>query len=117
MDNDWFQLESNKEGTRCFGKCWYTHDLHESDIQSDIPITYATATPEIIVLEFDGKTAEMHRGGKICLIDHFKPLWTRNVLKFRLAHLRALGLAPWLVVEIPNLIQKSVIQHKEKCNQ
>ena len=59
MDNDWFQLESNKEGTRCFGKCWYTRDLHESDIQSDIPITYATATPEIIVLEFDGKTAEM----------------------------------------------------------
>ena len=21
-DNDWFRLESNKEGTRWFGKCW-----------------------------------------------------------------------------------------------
>uniref|UniRef100_A0A8I5NW22 Ubiquitin-fold modifier-conjugating enzyme 1 n=1 Tax=Papio anubis TaxID=9555 RepID=A0A8I5NW22_PAPAN len=24
---------------------------------------------------------------------------------------------PWLAVEIPDLIQKGVIQHKEKCNQ
>ena len=26
-DTDWFRLESNKEGTRWFGKCWYVHDL------------------------------------------------------------------------------------------
>jgi len=58
-----------------------------------------------------------HRGGKICLTDHFKPLWARNVPKFGLAHLMALGLGPWLAVEIPDLIQKGVIQHKEKCNQ
>ena len=24
----------------------------------------------------------MYRGGKICLTDHFKPLWGRNVPKF-----------------------------------
>ena len=24
-DNDWFRLESNKEGTRWFGKCWHYH--------------------------------------------------------------------------------------------
>uniref|UniRef100_A0A8D2AP22 Ubiquitin-fold modifier-conjugating enzyme 1 n=1 Tax=Sciurus vulgaris TaxID=55149 RepID=A0A8D2AP22_SCIVU len=34
-DNDWFRLESNKEGTRWFGKCWYIHDLlkYEFDIE------------------------------------------------------------------------------------
>ncbi len=26
-DMDWFRLESNKEGTRWFGKCWHIHDL------------------------------------------------------------------------------------------
>ena len=25
-DNDWFRLESNKEGTRWFGKCWHYHN-------------------------------------------------------------------------------------------
>lgn len=33
------------------------------------------------------------RGGKICLSDHFKPLWARNVPKFGLAHLMALGVS------------------------
>ncbi|XP_063109620.1 ubiquitin-fold modifier-conjugating enzyme 1 isoform X1 [Cavia porcellus] len=82
-----------------------------------IPITYPTTAPEIAVPELDGKTAKMYRGGKICLTDHFKPLWARNVPKFGLAHLMALGLGPWLAVEIPDLIQKGVIQHKEKCKQ
>ncbi|NWZ17185.1 UFC1 enzyme, partial [Agelaius phoeniceus] len=54
------------------------------------------------------------RGGKICLSDHFKPLWARNVPKFGLAHLMALGLGPWLAVEIPDLISKGLIQHKDK---
>ncbi|XP_015706323.1 ubiquitin-fold modifier-conjugating enzyme 1 [Coturnix japonica] len=54
------------------------------------------------------------RGGKICLSDHFKPLWARNVPKFGLAHLMALGLGPWLAVEIPDLVAKGLIQHKEK---
>ncbi|XP_054443567.1 ubiquitin-fold modifier-conjugating enzyme 1 isoform X2 [Pteronotus mesoamericanus] len=103
---------------RWFGKCWYIHDLlkYEFDIEFDIPITYPTTAPEIAVPELDGKTAKMYRGGKICLTDHFKPLWARNVPKFGLAHLMALGLGPWLAVEIPDLIQKGVIQHKEKCN-
>ncbi|XP_028910997.1 ubiquitin-fold modifier-conjugating enzyme 1 [Ornithorhynchus anatinus] len=115
-DNDWFRLESNKEGTRWFGKCWFIHDLlkYEFDLEFDIPVTYPGTAPEIAIPELDGKTAKMYRGGKICLTDHFKPLWARNVPKFGLAHLMALGLGPWLAVEIPDLIQKGLIQHKEK---
>lgn len=33
------------------------------------------------------------RGGKICLTDHFKPLWARNVPKFGIAHAMALGVS------------------------
>lgn len=37
-DNDWFRLESNKEGTRWFGKCWYIHNLlrYEFDVEFDV---------------------------------------------------------------------------------
>lgn len=37
-DNDWFRLESNKEGTRWFGKCWYIHNLlkYEFEIEFDV---------------------------------------------------------------------------------
>ena len=56
-DTDWFQLESNKEGTRWFGKCWYIHDLLKYEF--DIPITYPITAPEIAVPELDGKTAKM----------------------------------------------------------
>ncbi len=85
----------------------------------------------------------MRRGGKICLTDHFKPLWARNVGKFGIAHAMALGvrarrwlsavyraarqyqhppmptqppcaqLAPWLAVEIPDMIAKGSVVHKE----
>ncbi|XP_064331129.1 ubiquitin-fold modifier-conjugating enzyme 1 [Phalacrocorax carbo] len=115
-DNDWFRLESNAEGTRWFGKCWYVHELlkYEFAIEFDIPVTYPSTAPEIAIPELDGKTAKMYRGGKICLSDHFKPLWARNVPKFGLAHLMALGLGPWLAVEIPDLVTKGIIQHKEK---
>lgn len=36
--NDWFRLESNKEGTRWFGKCWHVQDLlkYEFDIEFDV---------------------------------------------------------------------------------
>lgn len=34
-----------------------------------------------------------YRGGKICLTDHFKPLWARNVPKFGIAHAMALGVS------------------------
>lgn len=102
-DNDWFRLESNAEGTRWSGRCWHIHELlkYEFAIEFEIPVTYPNTAPEIAIPELDGKTAKMYRGGKICLSDHFKPLWARNVPKFGLAHLMALGLGPWLAVEIP----------------
>ena len=121
-DNDWFRLESNKEGTKWFGKCWYIHNFlkYEFDIEFDvsiffvyslniykfinflikynfvyiqIPVTYPITAPEIALPELDGKTAKMYRGGKICLTDHFKPLWARNVPKFGIAHAMALGVS------------------------
>lgn len=114
-DNDWFRLESNKEGTKWFGKCWYIQNFlkYEFEIEFDIPVTYPTTAPEIALPELDGKTAKMYRGGKICLTDHFKPLWARNVPKFGIAHAMALGLGPWLAVEIPELIERGVVVHKE----
>ena len=59
-DNDWFQLESKTEGTQCFGKCWYIHDVlnYESDIKFNIPITYPTTAPEITAPELNGKNSE-----------------------------------------------------------
>ncbi|UYV74346.1 UFC1 [Cordylochernes scorpioides] len=113
-DNDWFRLESNKDGTRWFGKCWYIHEMlkYEFEIEFDIPITYPSTSPEIAIPELDGKTSKMYRGGKICLSDHFKPLWARNAPKFGIAHALALGLGPWLAVEVPDLIQKGQIVHK-----
>ncbi|XP_054167286.1 ubiquitin-fold modifier-conjugating enzyme 1-like [Oppia nitens] len=94
-DNDWFRLESNKDGTKWFGKCWFIHELikYEFEIEFDIPVTYPTTAPEIAIPELDGKTAKMYRGGKICTSDHFKPLWARNVPKFGIAHAMALGVS------------------------
>uniref|UniRef100_A0A2I2YHQ3 Ubiquitin-fold modifier-conjugating enzyme 1 n=1 Tax=Gorilla gorilla gorilla TaxID=9595 RepID=A0A2I2YHQ3_GORGO len=112
----WYVENNNNgdnDGTRWFGKCWYIHGLLkcEFDVKFEIPIMYLTTALEIAVPELDGKTAKMYRG------DHFKSLWARNVPKFELAHFMALGPGPWLAVEIPDLIQKRVFQHKEKCNQ
>lgn len=56
-------------------------------------MTYPATAPEIALPELDGKTAKMYRGGKICLTDHFKPLWSRNVPKFGIAHAMALGVS------------------------
>jgi len=116
-DNDWFRLESNKDGTKWFGKCWFIHELikYEFDLEFDIPVTYPTTAPEIAIPELDGKTAKMYRGGKICTSDHFKPLWARNVPKFGISHAMALGLGPWLAVEVPDLITRGIV--KEKQNQ
>ncbi|XP_030834012.1 ubiquitin-fold modifier-conjugating enzyme 1 [Strongylocentrotus purpuratus] len=114
-DNDWFRLESNKDGTRWWGKCWHIQNLlkYEFELEFDIPVTYPATSPEIAIPELDGKTAKMYRGGKICLTDHFKPLWGKNVPKFGIAHAMALGLGPWLAVEIPDLIEKGIVVHKE----
>jgi len=118
-DTDWFRLESNKEGTRWFGKCWHIQDMkkYEFDVEFDIPVTYPTTAPEIALPELDGKTAKMYRGGKICLTDHFKPLWAKYVPKFGIAHAMALGLGPWMAVEIPEMIEKGVITYKEKTSE
>ncbi|KAI6176936.1 Ubiquitin-fold modifier-conjugating enzyme 1 [Aphelenchoides bicaudatus] len=110
-DADWFRIEANEDGTRWFGKCWYFHNMvkYEFDLEFDIPITYPKTAPEIAIPSLDGKTAKMYRGGKICLSDHFKPLWARNVPKFGIAHALTLGLGPWLAVEVPSLIERGVI--------
>lgn len=74
--------------------------------------------PEIAIPDLDGKTAKMYRyvrvcarvhssnvvtndarryfsyrGGKICMTDHFQPLWARNVPRFGIAHALALGVS------------------------
>ncbi|EJW72387.1 Ufm1-conjugating enzyme 1 [Wuchereria bancrofti] len=113
-DLDWFRLESNSDGTRWFGKCWHYHNMlrYEFDVEFDIPVTYPTTAPEIALPELDGKTAKMYRGGRICLSDHFKPLWARNVPKFGIAQAFSLGLGPWLAVEVPDLVDRGMIQPK-----
>ncbi|KAI6188101.1 Ubiquitin-fold modifier-conjugating enzyme 1 [Aphelenchoides besseyi] len=110
-DADWFRIEANEDGTRWFGKCWYYHNMvkYEFEIEFDIPITYPKTAPEIAIPSLDGKTAKMYRGGKICLSDHFKPLWARNAPKFGIAHVLTLGLSPWLAVEVPSLVERGVI--------
>ena len=44
------------------------------------------------------------RGGRICLTDHFKPLWARNVPKFGIAHAMALGVSGKIILESPSSI-------------
>ena len=63
--------------------------------------------------ELDGKTEKMYRGGKICLDAHFRPLWARNTPHFGIAHAMALGMGPWLAVEIPSLVALGRIKHAE----
>ena len=60
-------------------------------------MTYPSTAIEIALPELDGKTAKMYRGGKICLTDHFKPLWAKNVPKFGIAHAFALGVSKVIV--------------------
>ena len=76
--------------------CWFCGALYIYMVcyfHFQMPITYPTTAPEIAIPELDGKTAKMYRGGKICLTDHFKPLWARNVPKFGVAHAMALGVS------------------------
>ncbi|KAI0987211.1 hypothetical protein GJ496_004692 [Pomphorhynchus laevis] len=104
--HDWFQLESNGDGTQWWGKCWHIYEMerYEFKLNFELPITYPLSPPELILPDLDGLTAKMYRGGRICTDDHFVPLWNRNVPKFGIAHALALGLAPWLAVEIPLLV-------------
>ena len=114
--NEWFTIEAaNKTGTRWQGKVWTFHDSikYEFDLEFDIPVSYPSVAPELALPELDGKTEKMYRGGKICLDSHFRPLWARNVPHFGIAHAMALGMGPWLAVEIPMLIANGRLKHPD----
>ena len=85
---------------------------YEFDIEFDVPVTYPATSPEIKIKELEGKTAKMYHGGKICLTIHFNPLWLKNAPRFGIAHALALGLAPWLAAEVPDLVYRGVIVPK-----
>mmetsp|Transcript_89909 Transcript_89909/g.178690 ORF Transcript_89909/g.178690 Transcript_89909/m.178690 type:complete len:165 (-) Transcript_89909:60-554(-) len=112
-DHDWFMLDSNDNGTKWEGSCWYIHDLikYEFKLQFEIPAGYPTVPIELELPELDGKTPKMYRGGKICLDIHFSPLWRNNVPKFGIAHALSLALGPWLAAEIPYLVDTGVVRH------
>ncbi|CAJ1020264.1 Ubiquitin-fold modifier-conjugating enzyme 1, putative [Leishmania lindenbergi] len=107
-DSHWFQLESNPQGTRWYGTCWtyYKNEKYEFEMNFDIPVTYPQAPPEIALPQLEGKTVKMYRGGKICMTTHFFPLWARNVPYFGLSHALALGLGPWLSIEVPAIVEE-----------
>ena len=113
-DEDWFQVsfdKNDKTMTHWTGKCWYylNNQRFDFDIEFDIPVTYPKTAFEIAIPKLDGTTNKMYRGGKICLTDHFKPLWARNVPRFGIAHAMALGLGPWLAAETQELYERGHI--------
>jgi ufm1-conjugating enzyme 1 len=112
QDHHWFNLESNATGTRWYGKCWhyYKQEKYEFDVEFDIPVTYPQTAPEIALPQLEGKTVKMYRGGKICMTTHFHPLWARNVPYFGVSHALALGLGPWLSVEVPAMVEDGVLK-------
>lgn len=79
---------------------------YEFEMRFEIPATYPASNPEIILPELEGKTAKMYRGGKICLSEHFQPLWARNVPGFGIVHALAFGLGPYLASEVPFLVSE-----------
>eukprot|EP00933_Yihiella_yeosuensis_P046841 TRINITY_DN4246_c0_g1_i1.p1 TRINITY_DN4246_c0_g1~~TRINITY_DN4246_c0_g1_i1.p1 ORF type:complete len:170 (+),score=32.47 TRINITY_DN4246_c0_g1_i1:140-649(+) len=110
-DHDWFHVESNDDGTKWNGTCWYVHNLikYEFKLQFEIPAGYPSVPIELELPQLDGKTSKMYRGGKICLDIHFSPLWRNNVPKFGIAHALSLALGPWMAAEIPFLVDSNVI--------
>lgn len=38
---DWFRLESNKEGTKWFGKCWCMHNLLKYEFKVEFEVRLA----------------------------------------------------------------------------
>lgn len=87
VNNVWFGLEYNKEGTWCLENAatLIAPNMSFTSNLTFIPYIHSTSASEISVPEIDGKRRKMYRG------DHFKPLWARNVPKLELAHLMALG--------------------------
>ena len=47
-DNDWFRLESNEQGTKWFGKCWYIHNLlkYEFSVEFDVSTEFTICLKE-----------------------------------------------------------------------
>ena len=115
-DNDWFEISSDESGLKWTGKCWHYEDLlkYEFNVEFEIPVGFPKSAPEIAIPELEGKTVKMYRGGFICLSDHFKPLWAKNSPGFGIAHAMALGLGPWLAVEVPDLVGKGLIKHSSE---
>lgn len=101
-----------RRASRWTGKCWYIHEMvkYEFALEFELPVSYPVTPFEIVLPELDGKTVKMYRGGKICLSDHFKPLWAKNVPRFGIAHALAMGLGPWLAAEVPNLVQTGMLR-------
>jgi len=108
---------------------WLIHNFERYEFKCEFELgpTYPISPPEFVIAELDGKTAKMYRGGKICMTDHFYPLWARtyplldlfrplsifwpgNVPKFGIAHLLCLGVSPWLQVEIPRMADAGKIK-------
>jgi len=111
-DNDWFTINpTNKTCTRWEGKCWTYHQgvKFEFALHFEVPVSYPATCPDLVLPELDGLTAKIYRGGRICLDIHFQPLWARNVPKFGLAHALALGLGPWLSLEVPSLVSAGIL--------
>lgn len=61
-DLDWFRLESNKEGTKWFGKCWYIHNLlkYEFDVEFDVSLSYQGKV-QILRTNFPTDTSNISR--------------------------------------------------------
>merc|ERR1711924_558695 len=47
-DNDWFKLDSNDDGTKWEGSCWYVYNLikYEFKLEFEIPAGYPTVPIE-----------------------------------------------------------------------
>ena len=110
-DEEWFTVTPESNGLRWNGRCWsYFKGLrYEVNFEIIIGVGYPTAPLEILVPDLEGRTVKMYRGGRICTDSHFEPAWQRNAPRFGVAHGLALGLAPWLAVEIPLLADAGVI--------
>eukprot|EP01061_Rhynchopus_euleeides_P037918 TRINITY_DN65234_c0_g1_i1.p2 TRINITY_DN65234_c0_g1~~TRINITY_DN65234_c0_g1_i1.p2 ORF type:complete len:169 (+),score=65.38 TRINITY_DN65234_c0_g1_i1:89-595(+) len=115
QDCHWCTLQSNDQGTKWTGKVWHYHQQvkYEFDLVFEIPVGYPQAAPELALPELEGKTLKMYRGGKICLTQHFQPLWARNVPHFGIAHALSLGMGPWLAAEVPHMVREGYLKPPE----
>ena len=53
-DTDWFRLESNKEGTRWFGKCWHIQVFSNRQFSNIVKIkkTHLYQPPYYLMIKF-----------------------------------------------------------------